>query len=205
MKCCTVKEKEEEDSVDAARVPAKEKAGTAEVAEKVKEEDTIILMWSIMRPIQEASLEDLILSTKAPEKAEEKEEKERAKEKDSVEDGKVKAKETHLQFSCNSRNPLLPMMLKSSKACQKDHLDVQSVDPDGMTRILVPHSRDALQHPKRKSDLQWVIHFPFAQMMKLLHLYVYLSGYHLNLFTLSIKSHHQLHGYFHRMEEALAI
>ena len=84
-------------------------------------------------------MEDPILSTRAPEKAEEKEEKERAKEKDSVEDGKVKAKETHRQFSCNNRNPLLRMMPKSSRACQKDHLDVQSVDPDGMTRTLVPH------------------------------------------------------------------
>ena len=139
MKCCMVKEKEEEDSVDAARVPAKEKAGTAEVAEKVKEEDTTILMWSIMRPTQEVSLEDLIQSTRAPEKAEEKEEKERAKEKDSVEDGKVKVKETHRQFSYNNRNPLLLMMPKSSKACQKDHLDVQSADPDGMTRTLVLH------------------------------------------------------------------
>ena len=150
IRCYMVKEKEEEDSDDAAKAPAKEKAGTAKVAEKEKEEDITILMWSIMRPILEASLEDLIQSTRAPEKAEEKEEKERAKEKDSVEDGKVKAKETHLQFSCNSRNPLLPMMLKSSKACQKDHLDVQSVDPDGMTRTLVLHLKDAPQHPKRK-------------------------------------------------------
>ena len=141
--------------------------------------------------------------TKVSEKAEEKEEKERAKEKDSEEDGKVTAEEMHLPLSCKValQNPILQKMPKSLRACQKDRPDVQSVDPDGMTGTPVPHSRDVLHSHKRRLDSQWAIHFPFVPTRNLL-LCAYLSGYHLNLFTPSIKSHHQLHGYFLLPEEA---